>query len=469
LVVPVPQGWSQPLILSTIAIVFVWALIKGGPWAWVVAIGTVAAAVMARPALKDTWRMVCFVIVPVVLTGMLGTFRIASGTRITPSFVVVFVCIAVTTAGLLRQRVRWRQLPLSIPFALYWIGVALSAIPAVSKLHWARGLLEVTLGYGFFLLGYGYLQTRHQIDQLLKIFMGLSVVTVLLAILQHLLYDYVRVFLPLLYPEGEDLEWMDHWEGVGRMVGNWTHPSTLGSLINMAAPIALYYYLESEKPQLRYILIYGLFAVGVLLTSTRTPQVAFVVSFVLLALLLRKRISRLIFPLMAFFLILLITAPSVFSSITRFDLSDPTEASTVEGRAEARAEAFLLFIRSPIFGVGKYNYQDRVFITNPNAQGATHNVPLQEAAETGLVGLVPFLILLVAAFRGDFRRSRLPPELRAIAATLFVGCIAILVESMAENSLLLWQIGCMFWLFRGMSIAIRTRPEGFAIAATQVA
>lgn len=409
--------------------------------------------------------MLCFVLVPAILTGMFGTFRITTGTRITPSMILVFVCLVITTAGLVRKKVRWRQVPLFIPFVLYWIGVALSVIPAVSKLHWARGLLEVSLGYGCFLLGYAYLQNRNQIDSLLKLFMGLTAVTVVLGMLQHVLYNYVRGFLPLLYPDDEDLRWMDQWEGVGRMVGNWSHPSSLGSIINLAAPIALYYYLQSEKVQVKYILIYGLFAAGMLLTNTRTPQVAFVLSFILLTWLLRKRFSRLVLPLAVSSLILLMAAPLVVTAIMRFDLSDPVEASTVEGRAEARAEAFLLFIRNPILGIGKYNYQDRVFIADPNAQGATHNVPLEEAAETGLVGLIPFLVLLFLAFRGDFRRTRLPPELYALCATLFVACFAMIVESMAENSLLLWQVACMFWLFRGISIAIRTRPELFSIAA----
>ena len=457
----VPQGWAKPFIFAAISALLVLGLIEVGTWAWVISLATIAVGFVAPLLLSQTWRMVCTLIVPAVLAGVLWTFKVGGGTRIAPGLVVAFVCIVITSFGLLRQNVDWRHLPLLIPFSIYWIAVAVSYFPAASKIHWARGLLETTLGYGFFLLGYVYLQNRTQLRSLLKLVVVVAVVTVLFGLLQLWLLDYLHGLIPLLYDE-MDTYWVYHWAEPGRMVANWAHPSMVGAIINLTAPIALCYYLESEKVQLKYLFAYCVLAFGVVMTSTRTPIVAFTIASVLLIVLLRKNLSRLALPLVGFLLLAGLAAPFVISSIQRFDLSDPDNEATVVGRAESRYAAYLLFLEHPIGGVGSRNYEDLVFIPDPNARGATHNVFIEEAAETGLMGVVPFIVLLYLAFRGEFRHSQeCSRELRAISYALFAGCIAILLECLAENSLLVWQISSLFWLFRGISLAIRTRPGSF--------
>jgi len=461
----VPQGWFMPFVFATIAALLVLGLIELGTWAWVVSLATVAVGFVAPLLLSQTWRMACTLIVPAVLAGVIWTFKVGAGTRIAPTLVVAFICIVITSFGLLRQNVDWRRLPLLIPFSMYWIAVALSYFPAVSKMHWARGLLETSLGYGFFLLGYGYLQNRAQLRSLLKLVVVVVVVTVLFGLVQLWLLDYLHGLIPLLYDE-MDTYWVYHWAEPGRMVANWAHPSYLGAIINLAAPIALCYYLESERLQLKYLFAYCLLGFGVVMTSTRTPIVAFVISSAFLVVLLRKNMSRLVLPLFGFLLLGGFAAPFVISSIQRFDLSDPDNQATVVGRAEGRYAAYLLFLEHPLRGVGSRNYQDVVFIADPNAQGETHNVFIEEAAETGLMGVVPFIALLYLAFRGDFRRLReCPRDLRAISYALFAACIAIVIECFAENSLLVWQISSLFWLFRGISVAIRTRQGSLCAPA----
>jgi O-antigen ligase len=287
------------------------------------------------------------------------------------------------------------------------------------------------------------------------------VATVVFGLLQHGLFDSARTFFPTLYNE-RDIPAMEQWHNAGRITANWVHPSNFGSIINLTAPLALYYYLESETLQLRYLIVYGLLGVGVLMTGTRTPIVAFAVSAILLMVILRRRMSRLILPLAAFALIAIATLPFVFSSLVRFQMDDPENQVTVASRAVTGLEALLLFIHNPVLGVGSRNYQDRVVFDELGAQYAAHNVFIQEAAETGVVGITCLMILLYAAFRDDFRgpQSR-SPELRALSWALFVGCVAILIECLAQNSLYVWQIWCLFWLYRGIAAAIRTRPEAF--------
>jgi len=454
-----PRTWPLLVTIAASATMFTIALVEGGTWVW---LGTFTAfiGIALLPLLQDPWQILCYVVLPALFAGELWTFSVGNGTRIAPTLVIVSACMAVLIYRLLRTAdFSLFDVPLTLPFLAYLIGIALSGIPAMNRLHWIRGLLETSLGFGAFLLASHYVKSRDQVHIVLKFVLGVSVATVLFSVLQLWLIDYLRGLLPFLY-DSADVDWVNHWADAGRAVGNWAHPSNLGSVINLSAPIALYYYLESEKVQIKYIAMYLILLVGVLLTSTRTPVVAFAAGSGLVIFFLRRRIRRLIAPAMCFLIIGILILPFAFSSLERFDFDDPENVLTIEGRAMARYEAYLLFLQNPWLGVGKFNYQDRVFFADPNAQGATHNVFLEEAAETGLLGVVPFVILLYAAFRHDFSVPKEQTwELRALSCALFAACFAILVECLAENSLLVWQIASLFWVFRGLSVAIRSMPN----------
>jgi O-antigen ligase len=457
----IPQGWATASILAAIAVLMMAVFIMLGTAAWVAALAVIALGFAAPFLLSQTWRTVCILIVPAVLTGELWTFKLTTGTRITPSLIVVFACVLVLVANIHKQKIKWRRLPLLIPFLMYILGTTLSYFPSVSKIHWARGLLETTLGLGLFLVGYVYLQSRNQLHFLLKLVLAAGVITTLLGLFQYWFLSYLRGVLPLIYDDIA-INWVYYWADGGRIVANWAHPSDLGSVINLSAPIALYYYLESEKINLKYLFAYSVLAFGVIMTATRTPMVTFAVSSFILIVLLRKHISRLFLPFISLVMLGVAALPFMVYSLQRFDLSDPDNAATVAGRAATRYEAYLLFLQHPILGVGSRNYTDLVFFADPSAQGDTHNVFIQEAAETGLLGVVPFLLVLYLAFRGTLRRNpKQTWEVYGLCCALFAMGIATVLECLAENPLFVWQISCLFWLFRGIALALRDRPESF--------
>ncbi len=461
----IPQGWFTASILAVTAVLLVTVFITLGTTAWVVALAMTALGVAIPFLLNQSWRMVCVLIVPALLVGELWTFKVGTGTRITPSLIVVIACVLVLVVGIHNHKVQWGKVPLLIPFLLYLLGTALSYFPSVSKIHWARGLLETGLGIGFFLVGYVYLQNRTQLHSLLKLVLVAGVITTLFGLLQYWFLSYLRSVPQLLYDD-IDTNWVYYWADGGRIVATWAHPSNLGSVINICAPIALYYYLESESIDFKYLLAYCVLAFGVIMTATRTPMVAFAISTFILVVLLRKRISRLFLPFICLVTLGVAALPFVIFSFQRFDLSDPDNAATVAGRAATRYEAYLLFLQHPILGVGSRNYTDLVFFADPNAQGDTHNVFVQQAAETGLFGAVPLMVALYMGFRGTLRRSpKQTWEVYGFCCALYAAGIATILECLAENPLFVWQISCLFWLFRGMALALRDRPESFSDSA----
>jgi O-antigen ligase len=96
------------------------------------------------------------------------------------------------------------------------------------------------------------------------------------------------------------------------------------------------------------------------------------------------------------------------------------------------------------------------------AEFSIHDSLVQNLAELGVFGLAAFLLLLFCALRADFRPPLSAfPELRPLRAALFCSSAAILLESLLENSLAIWQVLALFWLLRGLALVISKNPAAF--------
>jgi len=276
--------------------------------------------------------------------------------------------------------------------------------------------------------------------------------------LEHWFYDSFQGFLPRLYPEAH-MESMELSRADGRMMGNWVYPSDFGSILNLLAPLALYLYVSAKRNWFWPLLLFLSVASCIFLTATRAPILAFCGSTFVFCLLVKQRRSRILLSGAVLAVVLLFT-PLFSDTLRRFDLSEPENLASVESRGLIRLEALGFFLEHPVLGIGYRNYPDRGHF-DPHM--ATHNVYLEQAAETGSVGLLAFLYLLYGALRLEFRpaKKRLPQDLQDLRYALFCAALAVAIESLAQNSFYVWQIWCLFWLNRGISAAIATRPEAF--------
>jgi O-antigen ligase len=127
-----------------------------------------------------------------------------------------------------------------------------------------------------------------------------------------------------------------------------------------------------------------------------------------------------------------------------------------------QGEALRLFRASPLFGIGLRNYPDRARAADPMAEFSIHDSLVQNLAELGVFGLAAFLLLVICALRADFRPPLSAfPELRPLRTALFCSSAAILLESLLENSLAIWQVLALFWLLRGVALVISRNPAAF--------
>jgi O-antigen ligase len=260
---------------------------------------------------------------------------------------------------------------------------------------------------------------------------------------------YSRVEIPMI----------EEWQAQGRMVANWVHPSNFGSLLNIAAPIALYFCLNPRKNRFVPLLVFLIIAAGIFLTATRTPIIAFCLSNALLFILMRAWKAGL-WVLTVALILLLLAAPLFSVGFQRFNFSEQENVITVDQRRLLWLEAASLFMQYPVTGIGARNFQDQNLV-DPTL--ATHNIYLEVAAETGTIGLLAFLFLLYRAFRFEFssEKGSLPQELQNLRYALLCSSLSIVLESLTDNDFYVWQIWCLFWLVRGLSAAIAVRPQAF--------
>lgn len=428
---------------------------------------------------RHSWKVLCLLVLPALYLGMIREFSIGQGTIIPPSLVIVGACMLLCIPFYALHFPRLRRFPLLLPMLWYFLAACLSGYHSVSHLHWLRGVLELGLAFCLLLFPYFFLRSRRDIELCLNVLVTLAAATVVFSIAQAVFFGPLRGLLQRIY-RLQDLWWIVGWGWRGRLAGNWLHPSYLGSVLNVAAPFALLHYARAEAGRQRALALayYLVLAAGITLTGTRTPLLAFLLSSA--AFLLLARCRRHIWMALAAAVAVAIALsvfhfrlappdvgskallPKSFSLAERLEFRNSKNTATLDMRWITQGEALRLFRASPIFGIGMRNYPDWARSSDPMAEFSIHDSLVQNLAELGVFGLAAFLILVICALRSDFR----PPlsaflELRPLRAALFCSSAAILLESLLENSLAIWQVLALFWLLRGVALVISQNPAAF--------
>lgn len=425
---------------------------------------------------RHSWKLLCFLVLPALYLGMIREFSVGRGTIIPPSLVIASAGVLLCVPFYALHFRRLRRFSLLLPMVWYFLAACLSGYRSVSHLHWLRGVLELGLAFCLLLFPYFSLRSRRDIELCLKVVLALATATVVFSITQAVFFAPLRGVLQHLY-RLQDLWWIVGWGWRGRLAGNWLHPSYLGSVLNLATPFALLHYARAEGGRQRALALasYLILAAGITLTGTRTPLMAFLLSSV--AFLLLAHCRRRIWMALAAAVMVAITLsmfhfrlappdvgskallPKSFSLAERLELGNSRNTATLDLRWSTQGEALRLFRASPIFGIGLRNYPDRARGSDPMAEFSIHNSLIQNLAELGVFGLAAFLLLVTCALRADFRPPLSAfPELRPLRAALFCSSAAILLESLLENSLAIWQVLALFWLLRGIALVISQNP-----------
>jgi O-antigen ligase len=122
--------------------------------------------------------------------------------------------------------------------------------------------------------------------------------------------------------------------------------------------------------------------------------------------------------------------------------------------------ALAMFEDQPLLGVGPDNFR-WLFpaysgVAANNLGIHAHNQYLETLADGGVLGLVSFLIVLVALLRIAIQRVRSSREEWAWSAALLASLIAWLVHALVDDFERFWPTSVAFWLIVGLTLA---RPD----------
>ena len=131
------------------------------------------------------------------------------------------------------------------------------------------------------------------------------------------------------------------------------------------------------------------------------------------------------------------------------DTYDEAIGSTVRRYYLAKA-AWEMYLDYPVFGMGLGNYYYNCRLYYPLVGGRAHNMYLEIMAETGTVGLLLFMSVILSAFKSINRVIKSDTELSHYGRGLFIGIIGFLVSAIFLHA----QLEKSLWLSVFLAMAM---------------
>ena len=258
-------------------------------------------------------------------------------------------------------------------------------------------------------------------------------------------------------------------EGLNLYEGLTSNPNMLGSLMNMAVPLLLWQSYSSRGSRTQLILWLGLLGVvlGVLLLSVSRASIiaALITCAMFLAVVGIKR-NALLYALAAVLLIGTFKAlPDVNETLEQRyvrKVPEGTEADILDSRQELWEESYEQALKGGFVGGGYgVTIGDTDFAGGLTAVGYGRekgNSQLAIVEETGIVGLVLYVILLVTLFRNATLplRQSIDPDMKVMGAILLGALAGQTAQSLFEA----WWVApgspesAYFWAMSGVATGL---------------
>jgi O-antigen ligase len=456
------------VVAAVLVPLFAFLILTQSPFVVIGGIGAIAAFVLIlrRPELGLYFMLLA---IPVQDKVNLG----AGGTQLTmvqgATFLTLFAWWC--NRGMTRQPILAKPLPVLIPFFLLYMGVMLASLTIATDL---MATLNETfrwfVAFFVYVMATGLIKTRKQLWWLVGALVAGGLVEAVIGILQTgfkvgpasfaIGADLSRAFGTFNFPnpyagylEMSAPIWLalvlHFWAERGRVTGEWLTTSGEAHLLARKKLIRTYFWLVGSG--FAFLLI----ALAIIASYSRGAWLGCVFALLMMILVRGKKgIPYLLIGVALPVLLVLAVQTGVVSEqsaerlfsiteqFTPFDVRDvvatPENYAVVERMAMWQAGG-TMFLSNMLQGVGAGNfdatYQNFRAPLWYYSRGHAHNYYIHAAAETGLIGLTVYLVLVITAFVYAWNTVRRTKDykLHAIAWGAFGCFMAVTSHNLVEN------------------------------------
>jgi len=254
--------------------------------------------------------------------------------------------------------------------------------------------------------------------------------------------------------------------GLPRPTAAFPNPNVFGIYMTALTPLisglALLYF--KGKKRLLMFLPAFLGATGIYLTLSRGAGLAIYLAILFLCIAGKKKLFT--FGLVAILIIYPFVMPNNIKQWARESGYNPMLLMCGDQRISIQNNTINMIKHHPFIGVGvntfSRNYgkykteQAEKYAHTPDTIYA-HNIYLQMAGETGLLGLAAFILFLFQVFRQAFNTVPKLNDgyLKIVAISLIACIIAFLINGLTETSLYYPRVAMIFWYLIGVSLSLK--------------
>ncbi|TAM36244.1 hypothetical protein EPN54_05665 [bacterium] len=253
--------------------------------------------------------------------------------------------------------------------------------------------------------------------------------------------------------------------GLPRPTAAFPNPNVFGIYMTALTPLifglALLYFKGKKRLFMFLPAILG--AAGIYLTLSRGAGLAIYLAVLFLCVAGKKKLFTA--GLVAILIIYPFVMPKNIKQWAKDSRYNPMILMCGEERVSIQNNTINMIKHHPFIGVGvntfsrnygKYKTAEaEKYAPTPDTIYA-HNIYLQMAGETGLLGLLAFILFLFQVFRRAFKTlPRLNDGYLKITALSLIACmIAFLINGLTETSLYYPRVAMIFWYLIGLSLAL---------------
>lgn len=244
-------------------------------------------------------------------------------------------------------------------------------------------------------------------------------------------------------------------------------PNAFGCYLSVVIPFLLAFLFNKTGVKLSKVLLGALFIflfACLILTVSRGAWLAFVASILFMSIWLH--VLGIIFLALGIFVVASLTFFHPFIKARLVNFFNFLDTSSIDRRIIWHA-GWKMFVSRPLLGVGlgtfMFNFAKFVEPGYPYGAPYAHNCYLQKSAETGVIGLLSFLLILVLFFYKGIMVINQTGREKGFFWYILLACLAAIlgycVQMGVDTILYSLDLGMLFWLILGLGVALMRNIE----------